>query len=82
MVDFSECEYIYEQMKYYTFDDFFKERKYIKKQYEELNKNGKRFYMWYVYANIHMGINKKNLIWDYLNGYKDDSQLMLNKKEN
>lgn len=79
-MDFSECEFIHKEMTIYTFDDFYRDRYVIKKQYKELNHNGKRFYMWYVYANTHMGLNKKNAIWDYLNDYKDDMQLLEIKK--
>ena len=81
MIDFSECEFIHDEMTIYTFEDFYKDRKLIKQQYEKLTKNGKRFYMWYLYSNIHMGLNKKNAIWDYLNDYKDDEQLLEVKNE-
>jgi len=74
-IDFKECEFIHEQMRYFTFGDFFKERKAIKRLFNEMNKNGKRFYMWYVYSNTHIGLNKKNAIWDYLNGYLEDYEL-------
>lgn len=75
MIDFSECEFINEQMKYYTFIDFCKDCEIIKAQYDTLTKNGKRFAMWYVYANTHMGLKHKNAIWNYLNDYIDKDEL-------
>lgn len=73
--DFSECEFIHKQMRYYTYDDFYVDRKVIKKLFNNLNKNGKRFYMWYVYANTHMSLKMKNAVWDYLNDFKNEEQL-------
>ena len=72
MTDFSECSFIEGEMKYYTYCDFVRNRKVIKKMYQLLSKNGKIFYKYYVYANIHMNETYKNAIWDYLNGYDDD----------
>ena len=75
-IDFKECEFIHEQMRYFTFDDFYRERKAIKRLFNEMPKNGKRFYMWYVYSNTRMGLNKKNAIWVWLNEFKTDEQLL------
>ena len=69
-IDFSECEFIDQAMKYYTYFDFCRDCKSIKRLFNVLTNQGKRFYLWYVYANIHMGETHKNAIWDYLN---DDS---------
>lgn len=81
MTDFSECEFIHKEMTIYTFDDFYKDRYVIKKQFEQLTKNGKRFYMWYVFSNTHMSLTKKNAIWDYINDYKNDEELLLVKND-
>lgn len=69
MTDFSECEFIEETMKIYTYKEFCKSRFTIKRLFNVLTKNGKRFYMWYIYANTHMSLKQKNAIWDYLNDY-------------
>ena len=65
--DFSECEFIDNEMWYYTYYDFCDQSKAIKKLYQCLSKQGKKFYSWYVYANIHMNETFKNAIWDFLN---------------
>lgn len=66
--DFSECEFIGKEMWYYTFFDFCKNCSAIKYLFsKKLSNAGKKFYMWYVYANIHMNETYKNAIWDYLN---------------
>lgn len=66
-VDFQECEVIKESLCYVTFDEFCKDRKTIAKCFKELSKHGKIFYKFYVYANIHMELNYKDAIWNYLN---------------
>lgn len=70
--DFSECSLIEEEMRYYTYTEFCEKRKIFKKKFEKLSKNGKIFYKYYVYANIHMNETYKNAIWDYLNGYDEN----------
>lgn len=68
-IDFSQCRFISDNMWFMTYIDFCDRRRHIKKLFEDLDSNGKEFYMWYVYANIHMKENLKNAIWDYLNDY-------------
>lgn len=81
-IDFSECEFINEAMKYYTYIDFCNERKTIKRLFKVLTKQGKRFYLWYVYANTHMENYHKNAIWDYLNDYDPKGFELLRLKRN
>lgn len=76
MFDFSDCEFIENQLKFYTYNDFLDNRYIIKRKFNGLTRNGKVFYKYYVYANIHITLNQKNKIWDYLNGYNDDKQLL------
>ena len=78
--DFSICEFIKENMWFFTFYDFCDSRKEIKEMYKALNKYQKQFYKWYVYANIHMDIHYKNVVWDYLNGYIEDKVLIVKKQ--
>ena len=68
-IDFSICEFIEENMWFFTYYDFCDNRKCIKQLFNRLNKQQKKFYKWYVYANIHMNETFKNRIWDYLNEY-------------
>ena len=74
--DFSECEFIENQLKFYTYIDFLDHRFIIKKKFNNLTKNGRIFYKYYVYANTHINLNQKNKIWDYLNGYDDGRELL------
>lgn len=76
-VDFSQCEFIEENMWFFTYNDFCTHRRIIKKHYQELDSNGKRFYMWYVYANIHLDEARKNKIWDYLNSDEPEYEMIL-----
>lgn len=66
-VDFKECRLIENCLCYLTFDEFFKYREVIAKAFNELSKDGKLFYKFYVYANIHMELNYKDAIWNYVN---------------
>ena len=80
--DFSDCQFINENMKYYTYYDFCDNCEDLKFLYNYLNKNAKLFYKWYVYANIHMNETFKNAIWDYLNGFDDEGfELMRLKRQ-
>lgn len=65
--DFSECEFIQREMWYYTYFDFCNSCLAIKRLFKSLTRNGKLFYKYYVYANVHMQEYFKNAIWDYLN---------------
>lgn len=79
LYDFSECRFIEDEMKFYTYFDFVQNKEAIKRLFERLSKDGKLFYMWYVYANIHMETHFKDAIWDYLNGY-DEQGIELTRK--
>ena len=66
-VDFKECRLINEYLCYLTYDDFCMHRKIIKTMFDNLSAEGKMFYKYYVYANIHMEVKFKDIIWTYLN---------------
>lgn len=78
--DYSVCEFISDEMYFFTYYDFCDNRKQIKKLYKMMSKQEQKFYMWYVYANIHCNETYKNFIWDYLNDYIDDLELLEKKK--
>lgn len=76
--EFKECWFIDDEMKFYTYKDFVSNCYALKKLYENnLGKNGKIFYKWFIYANIHMTQNQKNKIWDWINNYCDTKELYL-----
>jgi len=81
LVDFSECSFIEERMKFYTYYDFCDNCNYIRKLFDSLSFNGKIFYKYYVYANTHMKTCFKNAIWDWLNGYDDGKYKLLELKK-
>lgn len=78
--DYKVCEFISEEMYFFTYYDFCDNRKQLKKLYKSMSKPEQKFYMWYVYANIHCNETYKNFIWDYLNDYIDDCELLEKKK--
>ena len=64
-LDYKECRFIDIEMRFLDFNSFLQDAQAIKKLYKALNH--KLFYKWYVYANIHISLNRKNLMWSYLN---------------
>ena len=66
-IDFTICPFIRNELCYLTYFDFCKNAKILKAYYEVLGDDAKRFYKFYVYANIHMTEFFKDKIWDYLN---------------
>ena len=65
---YSSCDFIEQEMQFYSFQDFIENGKYIKKLYKQSDYLVKRLYQWYVYSSK-MQYFKKNAIWDYLNDY-------------
>ena len=61
-----ECQFIDESLKFYTYEDFYRDKKTIKAMYRTLD--NKIFYKWFVYANINISLVQKDAIWEYLNG--------------
>lgn len=80
-IDFSFCNFIEEYMWFFTYYDFCDNRYYLKRMFETFTTNERIFYRYYVYSNIHMDIQYKNAIWDYLNDYDPyGAELMRLKK--
>lgn len=63
--EYKECAYIDIEMKFYTYKDFKKSAFYLRRMYDKLPH--KLFYRWYVYANIHLTLSQKNIVWSFLN---------------
>ena len=80
MKDFYTCEFIEKEMWFHTFNDFCDARHGIKQLYKQLDNRGRRMYMWYVYANVHMNEQFKNYVWDYLNDYMNEADIMYKKR--
>ena len=66
-IDFSECRFIRDELRFLFYKDFCKDCFIIKKEYKKLTSNGKIFYKYFVYANIYMTLQQKNTIWEFLN---------------
>ena len=69
-------DFIKRELYFYTFKDFVDNAEYIKNAFGTSTKYEKQLYKLYVYANTHMNLQRKNLIWDYLNGYKNFANLL------
>ena len=57
-----------ELMRFVTPLDFYNNRRFIKKKYNELSEKGKEIYKWYFFYELCMIKNPlKEMLWDYLN---------------
>ena len=56
-----ECQFIDEALKFYTYEDFYKDKKTIKAMYRTLD--NKIFYKWFVYEFSPKGCNLGILKW-------------------
>lgn len=69
-----------EPMTFFTFDDFMKRRYYIKYNLALKFKNSEYEYImtyrWYIQSRYWLKDKYKYLIWDYLNGYETEEELL------
>ena len=63
-------------MMFYTFDDFIRIRKFIKEKLRNKDRDYIYIYRMYVGARPWVKDFYRGLIWDYLNDYMTDSELM------
>lgn len=76
---YSSCEFIQEELQFYSFQDFVEEAFRIKKIFQKIDDRTKKLYQWYVFAN-HIGYSHKCLIWNFLNNYNTYDDLLSNIK--
>lgn len=72
---YKSCDFIREELKFYSFLDFMNNARKIKILYKSSIPLVKGLYRWYVFANDNIGYKKKCAIWDYLNDYKTLNEL-------
>lgn len=58
---------IYDDMRFYTFNEFYEQGVRIKSHFVNLNINDKLIYRMYVYSNRHIKDYLLDKIWEYLN---------------
>lgn len=58
---------INEIMIFSIYNDFYKRRNIIKKEYKKLSSEQKQIYRMYLYAQRELSTNKVDLIWEFLN---------------
>lgn len=65
-----------ETMEFYGFKEFFQRREYIKEQFRELEDYQQYVYRGYIYEMPFVTDYIRNTIWDYLNGFCPDIELV------
>lgn len=68
------CDFIQKELQFYSYPDFLRECKYIKRIYEQLDNRTKKLYQWYIYSGQY-SYKTKCMIWDFLNGYREYEEL-------
>lgn len=63
-------------MLYYTFDDFVNKREYLKQEYDKKDNDFKILYNMYVESRPWLAEKYRHCIWDYLNDYVTESDLL------
>lgn len=60
-----------EKLKIYSILDFYENRHLIKQQYDLLTEQDKRFYKMYIYSMPFEDDKNKDLMWEFLNDWKE-----------
>ena len=68
-----DSEIIDKRLLFYGFEHFFKRRLIIKALLATKTREEKKIYRWYLYAAPFITDTVKNYMWDYLQGYIDES---------
>ena len=71
---YASCDFIDNNMKFYSFKEFLKDRRVIKRLFKSMDYRTKKLYQWYINAGQY-SYKVKCIIWDYLNDYKTDDDL-------
>lgn len=58
---------VYDDMRFYTFNEFYDQAVRIKSHFVDLDINNKLVYRMYVYSNRHIKDYLLDKIWEYLN---------------
>lgn len=74
IVDFTDCRFIENCMRYSDIKDFANISHILKARFKMMKPDGKLFYKYFVYAHTNTTENEKNIIWEYLN---DDRQSVI-----
>lgn len=62
--EYKECQFIYYEMRFTTYEEFLKDAFIIKRMYRNLT--NKLFYRWYIYAHK-ISWERKESMWAFLN---------------
>lgn len=63
---YESCEFIEENMQFYSKVDFFEKRDDIAYYFAKGDSRLRTLYKWYVFANPNLTMKDKEIIWDYV----------------
>lgn len=78
--EYFDCKFINKYMSFYTYIEFYENRKLYKSKLKEMSVNDVYLYKWYIYANTHMNCKTKDLIWNYLTTSDITEEIMISSK--
>ena len=64
--EYFDCKFITEDIAFYTIVDFYEKSRYLKAKINKMDSNQIYLYKWYLYANTHVNVKTKDLMWEYL----------------
>lgn len=75
--DMRSCRYIKENLRFVFYREFYRDRYLIRKLYNQLDKDAKIFYKWYLYSNINLTTTVKDNIWNFLNNTDEEYEKVI-----
>ena len=78
--EYFDCKFIDKYMSFYTFIEFYENRKVYKARLKNMTPNEVYLYKWYIYANTHTNCKTKDLIWNYLTTPDIMEEVVINSK--
>lgn len=78
--EYFDCKFIDKYMSFYTYIEFYENRKMYKARLKNMTPNDIYLYKWYIYANTHTNLKTKDLIWNYLTSTDIFEEAMISSK--
>ena len=78
--EYFDCKFIDKYMSFFTIVDFYENCKFFKAKFKNMTANDVYLYKWYIYANTHISLKDKDLMWNYLTTPDITEEIILHGK--